>query len=531
MGLAAACGPAALARAARGEAPGPLAGSKPNIIFIFSDDLSYRDLSSYGQKLYRTPNLDRLATGGVRFNQAYAGSPECAPSRASLMTGMHMGHCRIRKNSSVRGQDHLLAEDITVAEVLTRAGYATGFVGKWGIGLPGTEGVPYKQGFDYAYGFYDQGRAHGYYPDFLMANDKRVVLTGNHGFDMERLYDYNRRPVGRLGGVANEYDKDGRLVAAGVAETARVSNSEDLVQEAALKFIRNNGDGRFFLYYATQIPHGPVITPSLGEFKDKDWSLKNKEWASMILHLDRGVGRITALLKELGIERNTLIFFAGDNGYSQWGYFARKRWLDDPLFRNRGPWRGGKFTCMEGGLRVPFFACWPGRIPARQSEHVCALYDFLATAADLAGVKLEHETDGISLVPELENRPDAQKEHEYLYWESCKGKLHEQAVRMGPWKAYRPGPDKPTQLYRIDRDVACRRDLAKDNREIVGKIERIFREARTDSEWYINPGESAAAIKAKTEKARRTKSMQTSTRANTTYTRKSGGKAAKSKQR
>jgi len=497
-----------------------LSSSKPNIIFILSDDLSYRDLSSYGQKQFNTPNIDRLATNGIRFSQAYSGSPECAPSRASLMTGKHMGHCRIRANRSVRGQDHLLDEDITVAEVLKKAGYTTGFIGKWGIGLPGTEGVPHKQGFDYAYGYYDQLRAHGFYPDYLMENGKRIVLSENHSFNMERVYKYNRRTVDNLDGVENTYDKNGSFIADGVADPSKVKHSEDMFQDAALSFIRKNNENPFFLYYATQLPHGPTITPSLGDYRDKEWSLKHREWAAMMTHLDNGVEKLLTLLDELGISENTIIFFAGDNGYSHYGYFGRKAWEDDPLFRNKGDWRAGKFICREGGLRVPFFVNWPGYIEAGESGHICSLYDFFATAADLAGVKLTHQNDGISIVPELANRPEMQENHEYLYWENGTINPHGQAVRVGEWHAYRKHPSQPTELYRIESDPACTENLAGNNPEIIKKIEGIFSSARTDSEWYINPGESEADIARKKKLADDMNMQQVPVRANTTYRRK-----------
>ena len=490
---------------------------RPNIIFILSDDISYKDLSVYGQTQFATPNLDRLARAGVRFTQAYAGASECAPSRGSLMTGMHMGHCRIRANGSVRGQDHLLDEDITLAEVLKRGGYATGFIGKWGIGLPGTEGVPHKQGFDYAYGYYDQGRAHGFFPDYLMLNGERILMPENHGFDMERVYRYNSKPVTKLAGVENTYDEEGKLVPDGVADPAAARYSEDCFQAAALEFIEKNRQRPFFLYYATQLPHGPCITPDLGAFKDKPWDLKHKEWAAMMTHLDRGVGKMVDRLTELDLEKDTAIFFAGDNGYSQWGYFGRGAWNDDPLFRNKGPWRAGKFISREGGLRVPFFAWCPERFPARESDHICALYDVLATAAELGGVEIDHETDGISLVPELENRPADQGKHEYLYWENGTISSHAQSVRMGPWRAFRPHPNRPTELYNLAQDIACANDVAAEHQDVVTTVERIFGEAHVDSEWYINPGEDKAVTTAKREKARASGVQQNSVRANSTF--------------
>jgi arylsulfatase A-like enzyme len=481
-----------------------LYGSRPNIVFVFSDDLSYRDLSCYGQENFQTPNLDQLASSGLRFTQAYAGSPECAPSRGSLMTGMHMGHCRSRANKSVRRkQEPLLEPDVTIAEVLKRGGYTTAFVGKWGIGLPGTEGAPDKQGFGLSYGFYNQSRAHNFFPEYIMHNGEVLWLPGNYDFDMRRLYNRSRHPVGdeKVAPFENHYDEAGKLIPFGVADPDKAVYTEDLFIAKALEFIEANEDQPFFLYYATQLPHGPVITPDLGEYKDKPWPLKNKEWAAMVRHLDTNVGMMVSLLKQLDIYDDTIILFAGDNGYSQWGYFARPAWEDDPLFRNKGPWRAGKFISQEGGVRVPFFVHWPKRIPARASDHICALYDVLPTLADLAGVKVRHKVDGISFVPELQNTPNAQESHRYLYWEGGTRSRHAQAARMGPWKGYREHPEKATELYRIESDIACEKDVATLHPDIVKEIEAIFDEAHEDSLYYINPGESDEEVALKTEKA------------------------------
>lgn len=490
---------------------------KPNIIFVFSDDLSYRDLSCYGQTEFSTPNLDALAMNGIRFTQAYAGSSECAPSRGSLMTGMHMGHCRIRANTSVRGQDHLLSEDVTVAEVLKGAGYTTGFIGKWGIGLPGTEGAPDKQGFDFSYGYYDQGRAHGFFPHYLMRNGKPEPIPENYGFNMQRVYTYNGRPSHRVDDVKNIYDENGRLVPDGVPVAAAAKYSEDLFQDEALTFIKKNRNKPFFLYYATQLPHGPCITPNLGAFKDKPWDLKHKEWAAMLDHLDRGVGRMVGLLEELEILDDTLIFFAGDNGYSQWGYFGRSKHEDDPLFKNKGPWGKGKFiSTHEGGMRVPFFVYWKDKLVAGENDHLCALYDVLATAADLAGV-VPPKTDGISFAPILLDKPNEQEAHQYLYWENGSMSRHAQSLRLDQWWAYREDPSQVIKLYNINEDLDCKNDLAKNNPDVIDRVRQIFMEAHIDSEWYVNPGESQEQISAKLDKARSMKSMQRSTGANTTF--------------
>lgn len=491
-----------------------LAAQRPNILFIFSDDLSYRDLSCYGQTQFSTPNLDALAMNGMRFTNAYSGSPECAPARASLMTGMHMGHCRIRANRSVRGQDHLLAEDVTMGEVMKQAGYVTGFIGKWGIGLPGTEGTPDRQGFDFSYGYYDQLRAHGFFPHYMMRNGEPEPLPGNYGFDMGLAYKHNSD---RRGQYNNVYDENGRLIPHGIKDPAMAAYSEDLFQDEAVTFIKDNKDNPFFLYYATQLPHGPCITPDLGPFKDKPWDQKHKEWAAMVEHMDRGVGRMVTQLKASGILENTIIFFAGDNGYSQWGYFARRAHEDDPLFKNKGPWPKGKFTCThEGGTRVPFFAYWKGRIEARESDHLCALYDMLATAADLAGT-VPPKTDGISLAPTLLSRPETQRTHAYLYWENGSQSLHAQSARVGPWWAFRSHPSRPIALYDVTQDVTCERDLAREHPDVITRVTQIFKEAHQDSRWYVNPGETKAQTDAKKQAAIDSDTMQNPAKANTLY--------------
>lgn len=471
----------------------------PNILFILSDDLSYRDLGCYGQQHIDTPNLDRLYMEGMRFTQAYAGACECAPTRCSLMTGLHMGHARVRLNRSVRGQEHLLDEDVTVAEVLKRAGYATGFFGKWGIGTPGTEGVPYKQGFDRAFGYYDQRRAHTFFPEYLWRNDQRVDLPQNIGFDMARAYRHTRDDT------AHQYDDAGNFVPQGVKDPQQAVYSENLICDEALEFIREHRANPFFMYYATQLPHGPVVSPNLRQYRDLEEfpDLRHREWAAMVTHMDESVGKIVGLLEELEIDGNTVIFFAGDNGYSHWGYNGRPRWQDDPFFHNKGPWRGGKFMSTEGGVRVPFFVRWPGKIEPRDCDHVCAFWDFLPTAAELAGLSPPENTDGISLVPILTGQPARQRQHEYLYWENT----HVQAARKGQYRAYRPHPTKPMEVYDLVADEASTKDLAEERPDLVKEFERIFREARVDSEWYVDPGESPEQIKATKKRAADTGQM------------------------
>jgi arylsulfatase A-like enzyme len=456
--------------------------------------MGYRDLSAFGQTARQTPHLDKLSRHGLIFTHAYAGAAMCAASRAVLMTGMHLGHNRVRENASLRGgQDHLYDSDITVAEVLKRAGYKTAITGKWGLGLPGTEGEPHKQGFDLAYGFYDQGRAHGFYPEYLMHNGKRELLPQNEGFDMARVYEYGRTPVAQLTPqLMNRYDEQGRNLPDGVADPAKASYSQDLIHARALQ------------YYATQLPHGPLIAKELGKYKDAPWDIKHKEWAAMIDHLDRHVGELVALLDDLKLLENTIIFFASDNGYEP-SYFNQKRYERDPVFQNNGPWPGGKFLAREGGIRTPQFVSWKGRIRPGRSDHPTAFYDFLATAAELAGVKQLHKTDGISLVPTLLGKAQQQRKHEYLYWEQCtvsQPTRHIQTVRYGDYHAYREHPSKPMELYDIVRDPACKMNLVTQLPRVVKKIEGFMREASTPNEWFITPGDTPEQINAKKERAK-----------------------------
>ena len=494
--------PFLLLSAAAAWGQSPLSGSKPNIVLILADDLSFRDLGIWGQDKFRTPHLDALAAAGVRFTQAYAGAPECAPSRGTLMTGLHVGHAPIRSNRSARGQDHLYPEDITLAETLKRAGYATGFFGKWGIGLPGTPGTPDKQGFDVAFGFYDQRRAHTFFPRYLYANAERIDYPGNDGFDMDHMYLDNRtKPEVR--DTRKHYTADGALIPPGVADPAQAVYSQAVIEERALQFVRQRRSNPFFLYFATQLPHGPLIVDSLGDFNRRDDfpTVAHREWAAMVARLDAFAGRLVGLLKRLGLYDDTLIVFASDNGYSMCGYTARgnaaANWPDDPFFRNKGPFRGGKFSVLEGGIRVPFFMHQPKKIAAAVSGVPVWLIDLMPTLADLAGVKPAHAVDGESLTPLLQGNATDFPADRPLYWAADR----EQAVRMGPWKAYRKSPERKTELYLIEEDIHGDRDLADAYPQIVKRIEAVMASAHVDHPWYWNPSETAADFKRKQARA------------------------------
>jgi len=430
------------------------AQTRPNIIFIQADDLGYGDLSCYGQRKFRTPNIDRLAAEGMRFTQYYAGSTVCAPSRSALMTGQHTGHTRIRGNA----RHPLLPEDVTVAEALKSAAYKTALIGKWGLGEAGTTGVPNRQGFDYFFGYLNQRHAHNYYPTFLWRNEKRIDLRN----------------------LVPDEDAEGSGVS-----TNRVDYAHDLMAEEALKFIEGNGGGPFFIYLAFTIPHANneaknkgMEVPDLGEFASEDWPDQEKAKAAMITRLDRDVGRLMALLKKLGIDDNTLVFFTSDNGPH------REGGADPDFFDSNGPLRGIKRDLYEGGIRVPMIARWPKRIKAgAKSDQVWAHWDLLPTLAEVAGVKPPADIDGVSMFNALRGR--RQRDHEFLYWE-----FHErgfsQAARMGDWKAVRKSPDSPLELYDLKNDLGEQNDGAAKHPEIVKKIEYYLKTARTESElWPI----------------------------------------------
>ncbi|MBN1343552.1 MAG: arylsulfatase [Phycisphaerae bacterium] len=418
---------------------------RPNIIFILADDLGYGDLGCYGQKKIKTPCLDRMASEGVRFTQAYAGGNVCAPSRCCLMTGLHTGHARIRDND--RGP--LLPGDVTVAEVLKSAGYATGCVGKWGLGEAGTTGIPTRQGFDEWFGFLNQTQAHDYYPESLWRGEQRVGLAGNKG------------------------GRQGQYV-------------QDVFTSEALDFIRRHQHAPFFLYLAYTIPHANnelgrttgngLVVPDDVPYSDRPWPQPLRNYAAMITRLDHDVGKLLALLGELGIERKTVVFFSGDNGPH------REGGADPDFFESAGPLRGHKKTFHEGGIRIPLIVRWPDHIASGAvSDAVCAFWDFLPTAAALAGAKAPKGIDGVSILPALGGEP--QPRREYLYWERP-GYLFDQAARIGDFKAVRRGANGPIELYDLETDIGEKRDIASQHPQLVAQAEDIFRSARTASKDY-----------------------------------------------
>ena len=434
--------------------------SRPNIVLIQADDLGYGDLSAYGQARFETPVLDRLAREGIRFTQYYAGSTVCAPSRATLMTGRHTGHAWIRGNGDIP----LRPEDVTVAEILKDAGYRTAVIGKWGLGSPGTTGMPDRQGFDDAFGFLDHRHAHRQYTDHLWRNGERIAV------DLDRDY------------------------------------VNDLFTRETVAFIKRDDQRPFFVYLNYTVPHAELRAPDdqvagfRGRFPEQPFAnppadqrrsgahpdapslgyrsqaQPHAAFAAMITRMDRDIGRLVETIRARGIERQTLLLFISDNGPH------REGGADPVFFKSAGGLRGIKRDLYEGGIRVPMIARWVGTIPAgRVSNHPWAHWDVLPTLAEFAGARLPEGLDGMSMSRALRDRP--QPTHSFFYWE-----FHErgfqQAVRMGRWKAIRMKVGTPLELYDLEADPVEQHNVATENAAVIAKIEEYLKTARTESDRW-----------------------------------------------
>jgi arylsulfatase A len=459
------CTSAALVSLSPGNKKEPL----PNILYILADDLGYGDLSCYGQQKFSTPNIDRLAREGMLFTQHYTGCTVSAPSRSCLMTGQHTGHTPVRGNKGwvPEGNFPLPADSYTIAEMLKTKGYVTGAFGKWGLGYIETEGDPNSQGFDEFFGYNCQSLAHNYYPDHLWHNHEKVLLPEN---DSSKTGIY----------------------------------SADLIHKAALDFLETNKDKPFFLFYPTTIPHAELFAKEeymkmfRGKFNPEksfkgtdegpDFRLgpygsqpeSHAAFAAMITELDDYVGELLSKLKELGLEKNTIVIFASDNGPHLEGG------ADPDYFNSNGDLKGYKRDFYEGGIRTPMLVRWPSKVKAgSESDHISAFWDILPTFAEIAGAENPDGIDGISFLPTLLGKK--QKQHEYLYWE-----FHEQggkiAVRMGNWKAVKLNIDKTpqgdTELYNLSTDIGETNNIALSNPETVKQMEEIMKKAHTSSKDF-----------------------------------------------
>ncbi len=430
------------------------ATDKPNIIFILADDAGIGDFSPYGCKYGSTPNIDRLATEGMKFTRAYSGSAVCAPSRCVLMTGQHTGHTLRRANQSKDGLLSLPSKQTTVAGLLHDAGYATGGFGKWGLGNPDTTGAAEKQGFDLFFGYYDQKHAHDYYTDHLVRNgvDVPQPQSGKRSWE-----DY----------------------------------SHTRIADETLKFIEQNKDRPFFCYAAWTPPHGDFVIPENPVFGQKAWTEEVRNYAAMVALVDKDVGRLMKKLKDLGIDEKTLVVFSSDNG-------ANLEFIES--LGSTGGLRGYKRMLYEGGTRTPFIARWPGKIqPSTTSDLLTSSVDFLPTAADLSGVPSPKGLDGHSIVPTLLGKGQ-QVVHASLYFEIYEP-YFQQAVRMGDWKGYRLGTKAPLELYDLKSDPAEKQNIAAAHPDIVKRIEAIMAAEHTPSPYYDAPEQGKARVSKAKKKA------------------------------
>ena len=470
---------------------------RPNIIFLLFDDLGYGDLGCYGQELIETPNIDALARQGIVFTDMYTACPLSAPSRCSIMTGMHSGHSQIRENDervprpdglqpnnsdwffermkedpSFEGQWPMAPGTPTIATMMREAGYRTAMVGKWGLGGPGSGSTPNDMGFDYFYGFYCQMLAHSYYPDYLWENGTKV-LTGNEFMPVGRRLDPGVDPYD-----IRSYDKFNQQ-----------HYSCDLMYERLENWVTENAGNPFMLMWTTTVPHSTVQAPEdevmyyirkLGEpatpITDGGWYYPvlypHSAYAAMITHIDAQLGRLVAKLKELGIYDNTLIIITSDNGP------ACNSNSPIEFFRSGGPFKcgkgWGKRSLQEGGIRMPFVVSWPGHVKPGRCGYIGQFPDLMPTFAELAGAHAP-ANDGISFVPSLKGRKQAQ--HDFLYWE-FPGSGGLIAVRQGPWKGIvrkAQNGGNTMELYNLDDDPGETTDLSAEHPDILAAMWEIVK--------------------------------------------------------
>ena len=478
---------------------GAQADSRPNVLFILCDDMGYGDLGCYGQPFISTPHIDRMAAEGMRFTQAYAGSPVSAPSRATLMTGQHTGHTHVRGNKEYWtgrpqvqygvtqepdrvGQEPYSADHVILPEIFKANGYTTGMFGKWAGGYEGSHSTPDKRGVDEYYGYLCQYMAHRYYPNFLNRFSRSAGDTAVVRLVLEQNVQHGDGPT----------DPDYAL---------RTQYSGDLIHQEALRWLDRQRPGQpFYGFFTYTLPHAELYQPNdsiLQSYKDKfcdDKSFRgvgryhatdhvHAQFAAMITRLDAYVGEIMAKLKERGLDENTILIFSSDNGPHEEGG------ADPDFFGRDGKLKGKKRSCFEGGIRVPFIVRWPGHVEAGTvNDHQLAFYDIMPTFCDLIGQEeyVRHFSangadadyfDGISFASTLLGRDEAQPRHDFLYWE-----FHEtdqMAVRRGDWKLY--VHKGACQLFNLATDIHEDHDLSAEHPDIVAALKEIIYREHTPS--------------------------------------------------
>ena len=463
-----------------------MAQRKPNIIFILADDLGYGELGCYGQQQIKTPNLDKLAKEGIRFTQFYSNTL-CAATRCSFITGLDGAHAQIRDNYELggfadeeeRGQMPLQENTITIANELRKAGYKTALTGKWGLGGPGSQGIPTKQGFDFFYGYLDQKQSHNYYPSHLWRNEKSEHLQAYFSPHQQFKGDTSDATV---------FDKyKGNIYA------------PDTITREALHFITENKSNPFFLYLAYTLPHLSLQVPDAeleqynGMFDEKPYTgdkgylpqrKPKSAYAAMISLLDKYVGQMIECLEKNNIRENTLIIFCSDNGATIPGTGG----APTDFFKSNGNLRGYKGSLYEGGIREPFIANWKSVIkPGIVNDRAFSVWDMFATFSEMAGIKKPHPTNGISLFPVFKG--GKAREHDYLYWEVHGYDNGAQAIRWKNWKAIRKNlhtdGNPPVELYNLSRDLSEKNDLSAQYPEIVLKMKQLMnkRQPAIVKEW------------------------------------------------
>ena len=462
----------------------------PNVIYIMADDLGYGSLGSYGQKLIRTPYLDQMAKEGIRFTKFYAGSTVCAPSRSTLLTGLSTAQSVVRGNQEYggfrdeeeRGQFPLPPGTETVARFLKQYDYTTGLIGKWGLGGPQTTGIPNLHGFDFFYGFLDQKQAHNFYPSHFWRNQTWEATKNGYFSPHQKLQGDPADP-------------------AAYALFKGMDYATDMFGAEALRFIEAHQEQPFFLYLPYTAPHLALQAPdeAIAEYEgifeeipyigDKGYLPHPKPkaaYAAMITRMDQQIGKMLQLLKKLDLDQNTLVIFTSDNGAS-----FKMGGFDPDFFEANGPLRGYKQDLLEGGIRVPFIARWPGVIaPNTTSDHVAANWDVFATVAELIQKPLRNVQEGVSFLPLLTGI-GIQQTHEWLYWEFPEVKNGIQAVRWGKWKGIRTGwmknPDAPIALYNLDTDLAELHDVAAQHPDVVAFLKTLLAKRKTAALSNWNP--------------------------------------------
>lgn len=474
--------------------------TKPNVIYILMDDLGYGELECFGQQKIETPNIDVLRAMGMKFTQHYSGSPVSGPSRCVLMTGMHTGHSQVRGNDEVEargevwshaamlenpeleGQVPLKEGTMTLGKMMKGAGYTTGCVGKWGLGYPGSVGVPNKQGFDFFFGYNCQRQSHTYYPAFLWRNEKRVYL-GNEVVDPETT------KLSKMADPRDERNYD---------KFVQKTYANDVMFDELMDFVDVNKANPFFLMWTTPMPHVSLQAPErwvkyyVNKFGDEEPYIGNKgyypcryphaTYAAMISYFDEQVGKLVQKLKKEGIYENTVIVFTSDNGPTFNGGSDSPWFNSGGIFKSELGW--GKCYVHEGGIRVPTIVSWPARVKsATETDHISAFWDVMPTLADIAGVECP-PTDGISFLPTLLGETKKQKQHDYLYWEYPEGK-GSRAIRKGDWKLMvtniKKGPET-IELFDLNKDVQEQNNIAEKNPKVVKELIDLMKKSLIEPE-------------------------------------------------